>query len=84
MLLRAQLTVLEKATEPLISLNQLTSRLKYKWGLKNVENGKSLLLVNDVAVLEGIFPNWNENDAKNFAAAAALACLSRVFIKKFI
>ncbi|EJW81992.1 hypothetical protein WUBG_07098 [Wuchereria bancrofti] len=44
MLMRAQLTVLEKATEPLVSLNQLTSRLKYKWELKSVENGKSLLL----------------------------------------
>ncbi|EFO22823.2 hypothetical protein LOAG_05664 [Loa loa] len=77
MLMRAQLTVLEKSTEPLVSLNQLTSRLKYKWELKNVENGKSLLLVNDVTVLEGILPAWNDNDAKNFAAAAALASLSR-------
>uniref|UniRef100_A0A915Q222 XRN2-binding (XTBD) domain-containing protein n=1 Tax=Setaria digitata TaxID=48799 RepID=A0A915Q222_9BILA len=77
MLIRAQLTVLEKGTEPLISLNQLTSRLKYKWELKNLENGKSALLVNDVTVLEGILPAWNDNDAKNFAAAAALASLSR-------
>lgn len=78
MLIRAQLTVLEKASEPLLSLNQLTSRLKYKWELKSIENGKSVLLVNDVIVLEGILPPWNDNDAKNFAAAAALASLSRV------
>ncbi|VIO97080.1 conserved hypothetical protein [Brugia malayi] len=77
MIMRAQLTVLEKATEPLVSLNQLTSRLKYKWELKSTENGKSLLLVNDVTVLEGILPPWNDNDAKNFAAAAALASLSK-------
>ncbi|VDK64985.1 unnamed protein product [Onchocerca ochengi] len=77
MLLRAQLTVLEKGAEPLASLNQLTSRLKYKWELKSVENGRSALLVNDVTVLEGILPAWNDNDAKNFAAAAALASLSR-------
>ncbi|KAL3998912.1 hypothetical protein ACH3XW_16980 [Acanthocheilonema viteae] len=77
MLIRAQLTVLGKDTEPLLSLNQLTSRLKYKWELKSVENGKSVLLVNDVIVLEGILPAWNDNDTKNFAAAAALASLSR-------
>ncbi|CAG9540041.1 unnamed protein product [Cercopithifilaria johnstoni] len=77
MLIRAQLTVLEKESEPLVSLNQLTSRLKYKWELKSLENGKSVLLVNDVTVLEGILPAWNDNDAKNFAAAAALASLSR-------
>ncbi|KAM3715817.1 Partner of xrn-2 protein [Dirofilaria immitis] len=77
MLMRAQLTVLEKGAEPLVSLNQLTSRLKYKWELKSVENGKSILLVNNVTVLEGILPAWNDNDAKNFAAAAALASLSR-------
>uniref|UniRef100_A0A0R3RXC9 XRN2-binding (XTBD) domain-containing protein n=1 Tax=Elaeophora elaphi TaxID=1147741 RepID=A0A0R3RXC9_9BILA len=77
MLIRAQLTVFEKGTEPLVSLNQLTSRLKYKWELKSVENGKSMLVVNDVIVLEGILPSWNDNDAKNFAAAAALASLSK-------
>lgn len=78
MLLKAQLSVLEKGVDPLKSLNQLTSRLKYKWEVKNTESGKSALLINGVIVLEGIFPSWNDNDAKNFIAAAALAALSRV------
>lgn len=77
MLLKAQLSVLEKGVDPLKSLNQLTSRLKYKWEVKNTESGKSALLINGVIVLEGIFPSWNDNDAKNFIAAAALAALSR-------
>lgn len=77
MLMKAQLTVLEKEAEPLTLLNKLTSRLKCKWELKDIDNGKSALLINDVKVLEGLFPAWNNNDAKNFAAAAALAVISR-------
>ncbi|VDN18173.1 unnamed protein product [Gongylonema pulchrum] len=76
-MLKAQLSILEKGADPLKQLNQLTSRLKYKWEVKSAEDGKSALLVNDVIVLEGIFPSWDDAEAKNFVAAATLAAFSK-------
>ncbi|VDN01502.1 unnamed protein product [Thelazia callipaeda] len=76
-LMRAQLSILEKKDDPLILLNRLTSRLKYKWEVKYMEIGKSILFVNNVNILEGIFPPWTDYNVKNFVAAAALAVLSR-------
>ncbi|VDK38618.1 unnamed protein product [Gongylonema pulchrum] len=78
-MLKAQLSILEKGADPLKQLNQLTSRLKYKWEVKSAEDGKSALLVNDVIVLEGIFPSWDDAEAKNFVAAATLAAFSKMW-----
>lgn len=70
------MTVLEKGLGPLKSLNQLTSRLRFSWDLKALDDGRTALRVNDVVVLEGIF--LNDADGKNFVASAALAAISRV------
>lgn len=83
MTLRAQLKVGIKENDPLKSLNQLTSRLKMSWDLLSLKDDRAAVRINDVIILEGLIPQWNNNDVKNFAAAAALSVISQVCISLY-
>ncbi|MFH4975847.1 hypothetical protein AB6A40_002556 [Gnathostoma spinigerum] len=75
-LLKAQLSLVERNADPIVAMNKVCSRLKMDWKLEEGNGGCVTFIINHVTIFEARFSNGVSSESKNNACAAALAAIS--------